>query len=331
MLSPEISLNTLVYLKHLSNYFYDRLAVYAVESLVTQENYYFYALNNLSVLDEEQDVQSCLLFSSRPEDELTLLGFKLKLRYQQGLFMLFSMGFLFHSSLTVNFLSAAIKSTFSLLEAKRKRAAHFLFSQAAALVIFGYSFLQGCRNHLSVFSFLKGKLNGLLSLKLNKFANDESLLFVNVQTYFRTLETSVSLQCLNLYENLALVKDILPGAQEIFWFGTQKPVTPVNININFLVPTFTFFEDSSLFVSFENRFQGVHKIFATLTNGRALKHILSSIYFFTIKDFDTLFAYYVSERLYDFKSAVDHNIVFLNGTTACFYPDFLSSYLLQKA
>lgn len=116
LISPELSLNTLVYLKHLSNFFCDRLDVYGVKSIAISENYYFYVFNSLSVLDE--NIQSCLLFSSNPAAESTILGFKLKLSYQQGLLMLFSFGLLFFSSVKVNFLSISLDSIFLLAEAK---------------------------------------------------------------------------------------------------------------------------------------------------------------------------------------------------------------------
>jgi len=116
LFSPELSLNTLVYLKHLTNFFCGRLGMFSVTSLADTENYYFYVFNGLGVLDE--DVQSCLLFAANPSAESTILGFKLKLRYQQGLLMLFSFGFLFLSSVKVNFVSLSLNSIFLLAEAK---------------------------------------------------------------------------------------------------------------------------------------------------------------------------------------------------------------------
>ncbi len=92
----------------------------------------------------------------------------------------------------------------------------FFFSELSPLIIFGYAFLQNCGNYFNLFSFLKKRLNSLLALKLNKFANDESLLFVNVKPYCRQFATAVSALCLNLREHLALCKDVLNSAEEIF-------------------------------------------------------------------------------------------------------------------
>ncbi len=89
----------------------------------------------------------------------------------------------------------------------------------------------------------------------------------------------------------------------------------------FLLPTFNFFADSSLFVSMENRFQGVHKLFSSLSDSRQIKDILISFHFFEIADFDTLFALYVTEKMYKFKRSFASTPLFLLLNEGRFYAE----------
>ena len=136
-----------------------------------------------------------------------------------------------------------------------------------------------------------------MALKLNKFCNDESNLLLNIKQYFNQKLFVTDLYCIDLYDHLTLRKNILSSANSNFWFAAKRPIVSRATVFNFLLPTFSFFEDNHLFISLENRFQTAQRVFSSLVDGRSPQEILGALFFFNPREEDSLFAFFVGERL----------------------------------
>lgn len=307
LVSPEISFNILLHLKQLANFACGKLKLKAVKTALSSLNYYYYAFQTLQVLD--MNINMCLLFSANPQTEAALLSFKLKRKYQKSLLTLFSFGPAFVHSGHINFLNLSFKSLLLLAEAKTKKSGSFFFSKVTPLLIFGYSFIQRYANFLSFFLFLRKKLNTLVALKLNKFCNDESLLLLNIKQYFQTNSHNTSAYCLNLYDHLVLQKSILSSTNHKVWFSYQKPIGSRVRIFNFLLPTFSFFEENHFFVSLENRVQSARRVFSSLVDGRSLQDILSALFFFQAPQYENLFISFLNEQVAKFALSSDNSLL----------------------
>lgn len=213
LVSPELSLHTLLYLKQLTRFSCGQLSIKSIKGSVTHSNYYFYAFDKLNVLDVH--IYNCLLLSVDPKADSTLISFKLKLKYQKELLTLFSFGFFFSAAIKINFLNLSSEALLGFFEAKNPVVLP-VFSKVAPLFLFGSSFLYSYKKFLDFFLFLKSKLNGLLALKLNKFCNDESFLILNIRSFFKKTEKIAALYCIILYDHLLLRKNVLVSAEDAF-------------------------------------------------------------------------------------------------------------------
>lgn len=203
-------MEALVYFKQLTNFSCNKLKLYAISGSVGSVNYYFFLFNTLNIF--EKNILNCLLFSTNPKIEATLINFKLKLKYQKSLLSIFSFGSIFYNSIKISFLNLSFKSIFLVLEAKRKKVTSLLLAHMLPLIIFGYSFLQRFKNYFSLSLFIKTKINNIAILKLNKYSNDEGILLLNIKNYFKMNKIS-NLYCINLYDHLSLRKDALLSAK----------------------------------------------------------------------------------------------------------------------
>ena len=274
LVSPELNIETLIYLKTLSNSYCNKIKLLSLKFL--SFNKYVYIFDSLSVV--EKKISNCILFLAHPKVEVIIFNFKLKIKYQKSLLSIFSFGVFCLPTIKTTFLNLCFNNLILFAEAKSRKNFSFFLQSSFPLIIFGSRFIELFSSFISMTLFLKNKLLTLKILKLNRFCNEESFFLLGINSNIKRKKIG-SFFCIDLYETLCLYKNILQAQTNVLWFNMFKPVLCAGYAFNFLVPTFNFLEETGIFISLENRFQKTQKAFTSFTNSRAIKHIFTSLYF----------------------------------------------------
>lgn len=285
LLSPETGLETLLFLKMQSTAYQNKLKVFSVKRNSSYSNTYKFLFDNLNIFHGK--MSNCFILSVNPYIELNILNFKLKLKYQKTLFSIFFFCTNYNSiskNNKVGFLSLSMNKMLSFFESKAKKLSKFFLAYSSPLIILGSSFLSRCCSYKNIISFLQVKILTLKLLKLNRFCNEEGINALNIKHNFKATSSSL-LFCVDLYDNLSLRKNILLKNSNALWLNPFKPLPCLNFFFRYLIPTLNSLEESSSFLSLENKFQHMQRVFSTLINNRAAIDIFSSLYSFQNNNF----------------------------------------------
>jgi len=204
LLSFELNLETLVYLKTLNNFYCNNIKILSLKFL--SFNKYVYVFDSLSVV--EKKISNCILFLANPKVEVIIFNFKLKMKYQKNLLSIFSLGVVFLSTVKITFLNLFFSNLILFIEAKIRKSFSFFLQSSFPLIIFGSRFIELFPSFINVVLFLKKKLLTLKTLKVNRFCNEESFFFLGIGSNIKRKKLGTYF-CVDLYGTLHLYKNIL--------------------------------------------------------------------------------------------------------------------------
>jgi len=235
----------------------------------------FYLTNQYSCISKfEQGFKYCYLLSSNLQFENIILNTKIRTKYFQTNIPLFSAGFSYSSQIPNFFITLNLNSLFKFFESKNFFALYFFkkFNQFNSWFILGSSLNKRLLN-FDTFLFFKKMFPQIHVLNLNKFANSESFVFLNI-SFINTniLEKSKNIFAWNLEETLYLHELFLFFKKNIYWVNSHS--SQLFKRTTCILPTLTFFEKDGLFLNFEGKPQKAFKSIVNLN-----KNIISLDFF----------------------------------------------------
>lgn len=216
------------------------------------KNFYFSYFESLNSAFENSQV--CFLFSTNIKLENALLNYRLRYKYLNEYFFVYSFGFKYNSNFEVSFINLNIKFILKMLEGKSQKFSKLLITSKNPIFLIGENFKLRI-NDFNKFSSLIMKIN--FSSKyffINKYINNEAFYFLNTKIISKKqLINSNLLFFINLDESLYL-KKILFFTRNFenkvsVWMHSHLPT--FNFNFTYFLPLTTFFEEKNIFLNIE--------------------------------------------------------------------------------
>lgn len=272
LVNDETDLESLVLLKHLS-FKNPNLKLKNINSNTSNSSNIY--INNLNAKIKDVNLSSkvCILISTNIRIESAILNSRIRLKFINEDFNVYSVAKNYKSNFPVNFINLNINSILSLLEGKNFLLSKLLISFKSPFIILGESFFRSGLNYNILLKFIKQIIPSALLFNIGSYSNSGSKNLVNINCLSNSnYKNSEILVCLNLADNIYLAKILKSFKNKIFWFNTHGSSLALKSNV--ILPILSDFEEENIFVNFEQRPQKTGKVFCGNHDTKSLKSLV---------------------------------------------------------
>lgn len=276
LINDRLDLETISLVKKLNFTYPNKIKVKTVNKDKSENNFYTSGLTD-NIIDIESETNVCFLLSSNPRLESTILNARLRFKYKNSKFQVFSLGQTFSANIPTNFVNLNITNIVKCLEGKFSLFSKMVLLSKSPLFFLGESLKTSFSNFDILPSFIKSKFRSAKVIKINSACNTESVSLSNIKRANRKdLGKSTNVMFINLDDLLGLRKLLKGFNGKSIWFNTHG--SKIATKSNFIIPTLTSFEEEQVLLNLEQRPQKTNKTFDSFFNARSIKNILLSIF-----------------------------------------------------
>ena len=272
LVNDETDLESLVLLKHLS-FKNPNFKLKNINSNTSNSSNIY--INNLNAKIKDVNLSSkvCILISTNIRIESAILNSRIRLKFINEDFNVYSVAKNYKSNFPVNFINLNINSILSLLEGKNFLLSKLLISFKSPFIILGESFFRSGLNYNILLKFIKQIIPSALLFNIGSYSNSSSKNLLNISCLSNSnYKNSEILVCLNLADNIYLAKILKNFKNKIFWFNTHGSSLALKSNV--ILPILSDFEEENIFVNFEQRPQKTGKVFCGNHDTKSLKSLV---------------------------------------------------------
>jgi NADH-quinone oxidoreductase subunit G len=341
LINDELNISTYNFLQQLSN-MYPQIKIKTITKTNNIQNFFTQCLKN-KITTIKKESNFCFIFSTNLKIESTILNTKIRTKYLNKEFTIFSLGYNYNNLKSIEFINFNIFHIFLLLEGKYTIFSFNFIKNKNPLLFIGKSLNERILNSYleNIILSFKKIMPTVNIIKIEKFCNSVgNELFFNKPLVQVSLQKAELIIAVNLDNTLALKKNLLNYSKPIFWLNTHNLnlLTKKNF-INITVPNF--FEETGLFLNLEARVQKNYQIFIPRTTF-SLKSSLTKLFllqsFNQIKTYSVCFNYLLESLNYEEKIKIKTNCnymtnIFNSKILISFYPIkeiFSSFYTTNK-
>lgn len=276
IVDEELDLDSLTFLKRISNALPDMISVRSVGNFSSPNNLY---LNNkfAKIKDLKNQFKVCFLISSNVRIESAILNMKLRAKYLDQDFVVYSLGQKFNSSFSIEFVHLNLETILNLFEGKDRQLSNLVIPFVSPLFLIGESFSKRFGEKTSLLNLISKIFPTSKIFNIDRYCNTQSVAFLGIKPLSKKdVLKSDAFLFLNLDDTVVLRKIFSSFRSTSVWLNTHG--SKICLKANFLLPTLTFFEEEGIFINLEQRPQKTLKSVSGLGDARTTKKILSSFY-----------------------------------------------------
>jgi len=268
VVNDEIDLQTLNVLKLLSNRYSKNLTLKSISQNSITNHFVSKLTDTINDLKNPSNV--CLLISSNIRLESAIINTKLRLKYSNEDFNVFSVGRYSKSNFLTQFINLSFDNILRVLEGKDVFVKRLLKFKNPIFCI-GASVNKYGTTSTDLISAIKSLFPSSKILDIKAASNSAGLEMVGIKKITKKdLLTCKTLFLVNLETTVQLHRIInsYMGCGEIFWFNTHG--SKLAIKSNYILPTLTEYEEEKIFLNLEQRPQKTMKTVSNISNSRSL-------------------------------------------------------------
>jgi NADH-quinone oxidoreductase subunit G len=288
LISHKLDLETINLMKKLSCSHSNEIKVKAINKDKSENNSYTSGLTD-NIISIEEKIDICFLLSSNLRLESAILNARLRFKYKNNNFQIFSVGQVFSANTPTNFINLNVINIIEGFEGKISLFSEMILFSKSPLFFLGRSLRDIFFGLNDLISFIKSKFESAKVLKINLSCNAEGVSLLNVKgANKKNLHKLTSAMFVNLDDLLRLRKFVKVFSRESIWVNSHG--SKIATKSSFILPTLTAFEEEQILLNLEERPQRTQKTFDSFFNARSTKHILLSIFNIEIERINTLFS-----------------------------------------
>jgi NADH-quinone oxidoreductase subunit G len=293
IINEEVGIETLILLKKLENKHQKKVKVINISRKTSNNNTYFAkSVNSVHEISSSQDV--CFLLSSNPKIESSILNAKIRFRFKENTYKIFSFGKSYSYNIPTSFISLNINNLLSVFEGKSKMLSKMLVNSYLPLIVIGESFSKRFNDITLLSEQIKRFFPRSKIINIARFCNTEGFSTIGVKTFNNNLISGDSTNfCINLNDDFYTKRCLNNVAGEIIWINTHGSLLASKSNL--IIPMMTNFEEEEIFMNLEGRPQMTQRTFKNFYLAKPLKNILSAIFNFSIEKFNYSYLSYIEE------------------------------------
>jgi len=271
LVNEELDLETLNAVKLLG--LKNQVNVKSVNTNLNSSNV-FVSGQSSKILDLKKESKFCFILSSNLRIESALLNAKLRLKFINEDFNIFSLGQSASSTFPTQFINLSLDEVTKFLEGKSRLISSQLVSYVNPVIILGNNL---SKYGLSVANllFLIKKITPTAIVINNVLAcNSQGLNLLGIKNVTKIDYANADLiLCLNLDNLYSLVANLNKSSAKVVWVNTHG--SSLATQANSIVPIFSEFEEEKVHLNLEERPQKSFKTFSGINNARSLKSLIT--------------------------------------------------------
>jgi len=271
----ELDLKSLSLLKFLSYKSKSQIKIRTKPGLGRNSNSIIGGLNG-KISDLMLSSQYCFLISTNIRLENAVLNSKIRLKFLNSDFTVFSLGQNFKSNFGINFINLNIKGLLMFLEGKDSLLSIHAVRCKNPLFILGNSLSSRGLLAEELIKSIKYVNNSSVVVDITKSCNSNGLILNNFSSVSAAdLESSDNLFFVDLDDTFEISKILSKFSGKTFWFNTHGSLLAAKSD--FIVPLASFLEDEKIILNLEQRPQKVLKILPPLGDARPLSQFVYAL------------------------------------------------------
>lgn len=275
LVNEELDFESLNILRELNNNSGGLFKVRCVSTTVQQNNF-FWNTQNDKIKDLENRSNNCFLISSNIRLESSIINTKIRNKYLDLNFKIFSSGLKSKSNFPTEFFNLNLSKTLEIFEGKNSFLSKILISFQNPILLFGNSFRKRFLNFVTLFTTLKKVVPTAIILDLKSSCNSSGIEMLGIKNVSaRDFLNSDAMFAINLNDVVHLRKNLYSYKKPIFWFNTHGSELAKKKS-TFIIPTATAFEEEGIFHNLENRPQKSLKTLSLIGDTRSVKDIVKT-------------------------------------------------------
>jgi NADH-quinone oxidoreductase subunit G len=269
LISHKLDLETINLMKKLSCSHSNEIKVKAINKDKSENNSYTSGLTD-NIISIEEKIDICFLLSSNLRLESAILNARLRFKYKNNNFQIFSVGQVFSANTPTNFINLNVINIIEGFEGKISLFSEMILFSKSPLFFLGRSLRDIFFGLNDLISFIKSKFGSAKVLKINLSCNAEGVSLLNVKgANKKNLHKLTSAMFVNLDDLLRLRKFVKVFSRESIWVNSHG--SKIATKSSFILPTLTAFEEEQILLNLEERPQRTQKTFDSFFNARSTK------------------------------------------------------------
>jgi len=251
LINNELDLVTMHFLKKLEHKFLGKVYLKTINSVSFQDNFF---VTNLvgSLLDVDKSSGLCFLLSSNPKIESAILNTRLRLKNQNNVYNVYSLGQTFSYNIPSLFINLNLNHILNIFEGKNFVLTKLLLLCQNPLILVGEHFNNRFFGIDYFIQFLRSNLSSAKILKIRTFCNSSSQNFFNIQHLnAKSLTKSNVVFAVNMDDIVFLRKALLTTNKHVVWLNSHG--SSLALYSDFIIPTLSSFEHEELFFKFRRK------------------------------------------------------------------------------
>jgi NADH-quinone oxidoreductase subunit G len=276
LVNNEIDLYTIEFLKKLKNKFVGRININTVNVNLNKNN--FFKTNSVDkILDIEKSNNVCFLLSSNPKLESTILNAKLRFKYKNNIYNIYSLGQSFSYNIPSNFINLNLNKILNIFEGKNFFLSKLLINSCNPLILIGEHLNKRVGGVGSLIQFIRSKILSAKIIEIKSFCNSAVQDYLNIKTLSsRIIQQDSLFIAVNLDDVVNLRKMFHKKNKTLIWLNSHG--SDMALEADVIIPTLTSFENEEIFLNLEERPQKTNRTFSSFFNAQSTKNIFRSIF-----------------------------------------------------
>ena len=276
LVNNEIDLYTIDFLKKLKNKFMGRLEINTISFNTIKKN--FFKTNSVGkIFDIEQSNNVCFLLSSNPKLESAILNTKLRFKYKNNVYNIYSLGQSFSYNIPTNFINLNLSNVLNIFEGKNFFLSKLLISSHNPLILIGEHLNKRIFGVDGLIQYLRSKIISVKIIEIKTFCNSSVQNYLHIKSLNnQILQQDNIFIAINLDDIVSLRKLFFNKTKNLIWFNSHG--SSMALEADFIIPILTSFENEEIFLNLEERPQKTNRTFSSFFNAQSIKNIFRSIF-----------------------------------------------------
>jgi NADH-quinone oxidoreductase chain G len=276
LVNNELDLYTVEFLKKLQNRFVGRFIVNTVNVNTNRHN--FFKTNSVDkIVDIEASNNTCFLLSSNPKLESAILNAKLRFKYKNNVYNVYSLGQSFSYNIPTNFVNLNLSKVLNIFEGKNYFLSKLLISSKNPLILIGEHLNKRVFGVDSLIQYIRSKIVSAKIVEIKTFCNSAVQNYLNIKSLnSKVLQEDNIFIAINLDDIFHLRKFFYNKNKKLIWLNSHGSIMALQADL--IIPTLTSFENEEIFLNLEERPQKTNRTFSTFFNAQSVKNIFRSIF-----------------------------------------------------
>ncbi len=282
LINNELDLYTVEFLKKLKNKFTGRIVLSTVNLNMGRNN--FFKTNSVDrIADIDSSNNVCFLLSSNPKLESAILNVKLRFKYKNNMYNIYSLGQSFSYNIPTNFINLNLNKILNIFEGKNFFLSQLLIHSKNPLILMGEHLNKrffGVEKliHFIRFNFVSAKI-----IQIKAHCNSAVQDYLNIKNLnSKNLQQESIFFAVNLDDVVSLRKIFYKKKSNLVWLNSHG--SNMALDADLIIPTLTSFETEEIFLNLEEKPQKTSKTFSTFFNAQSVKNIFRSVFDVNEKD-----------------------------------------------